>query len=440
MRVLVAWIGSALLGTSAASAESSRAPFRDLNEIVTIAREGQTIRFDTPNGLLRFDPRDESWDVVVNDAEGPPPADVPGVDCRDPRQPSPLPAWYECSSYTAVVARQDADAWLLVSRADEGVYPSGDHVVDVAGRTVYALPPQRSRALLVTDSDVWVGHARGVTRIRRATGRRNDYVALPNAREISGWVENRGVRYVTTTDGALLALAPSGEISLLSPPPELLRVHDAAYDFGYESPWSADLRWRFTNPVVRGDGLYFGAFAGDWAWHWPQTDSLLLRYGLADGAWSARLLPPKMRVRKLLEERGRLWLLGNWVFWGEGGELSDWGGIAELTADDRIVEVRGCAGIPIVSWLAEEEAISFLGATGEPRFLRHSRCTIGLAEPLYTPKWRALATGSPEIAQHPPRTFQLSEAEREGLSSWRVRPSVVAVEGRSVEILRFPVQ
>jgi hypothetical protein len=80
----------------------------------------------------------------------------------------------------------------------------------------------------------------------------------------------------------------------------------------------------------------------------------------------------------------------------------------------------------------------FLGASGESRYLRHSQCTVEPEGPLYESKWTPLPPDSSEIARHPPRSFELSDADRQALASWKVRPRVVAIEGRSVEILRAP--
>jgi hypothetical protein len=230
---------AAILAAGAAPAEpSALAPFRDVNEVNEIARDGPRIRFATPNGNLLFDPANESWAVHVNEHPGAPhervAGQIPGFDQHAPQAKHVLPPWYELATYGWVTPVRDENGrlWLLVGRANEGAQSSGDDVVDVTRRIVYSLPPQDSRALLVTAADIWIGHARGVTRIRRANARRTDYVALPSVRRISGWVEHAGVRYVAAPEGALLALQSSGEVEPIELPDDRLRAHDAAWDFG----------------------------------------------------------------------------------------------------------------------------------------------------------------------------------------------------------------
>jgi hypothetical protein len=414
----------ALAGCALLAGEAPLHPFRDLNDVVAIERAGDRIRFSTPNGELLFDPRSEAWEVRPSESAGAAPArDDHGLDLYDPRAEALLPAWYEKSTYGAIVATAGEEGrWLLVHRVGEGANYDHDDVVDVAGGVYYRLAAQDARALLVTPRDVWIGHARGVTRIRRETGRATGYVALPNAAAASGWVENDGVRYVTTPDGWLLAVRAAGEVDALELPLALLHAHDAAWRWR-RSELPEDVRWRLTNPVLRDGRLYVGAFATNPLGESARSESLLLAFELASRSWSVRLLPPMMRVRHLVEHAEGLWMLGSWSESGEGGYYVEYGGIALLTPDGRIVALERCAGRPVVSWLGHAAGISFLGRSIDDGATDYWECRVE-RESLHASRWLRLAAASRAPGSYPERSFELTPAELAELSGWRVRPRV----------------
>jgi hypothetical protein len=189
-----------------------------------------------------------------------------------------------------------------------------------------------------------------------------------------------------------------------------------------------------------------GAFAIDPEGYWGRSESFLLSRDFGDGSWSVRLLPSGMRVRHLLAREGELWLLGSMVFWSEGAESTEYGGIAVLQRDGRIVSLPQCGGIPIVSWREDERehdfeverTIAFLGSSGWDPAPTYSECRV---EPdparRAESRWHRLGAGGEK--RYPERAFELTRDEQEALAtSWRVRPRVVERSDQSIEVLRHP--
>jgi hypothetical protein len=414
-------------------------PFRDVNDVRAIVRDGDRIRFEARNGALVYSPDHDAWEVEVaevlepEDRDGERETRERAIPLGDPRGAPLVSDWYARGQGDIVATDETGDRrWALVRRYAEGGNPSADEVVEPLAALVYRLRPQASRALLVTEQEVWVGHLGGVTHIDRASGRRSEYRALPSFRTVSGWVEHDDVRYVTTSEGSLLAVTAAHEITEIPLPEAALDLHDAAWGFGADRPF-ADVRWRLTNPLVRDGRIYVGAFATDPLVTVVESQSFLLIYDPKMQDWSVRLLPPGIPVRHLVEDRGTIWMLGNWRFADEGGDVHEQGGLARLRANGRIEPIRDCAGVPVRSWRTDEEGITFLLAAQPFEETTYFECAVALGAHAWSPG--KSPANEREAGDYPLRDFELPAEALPELATWRVRPRVVRIE-RPLRILR----
>jgi hypothetical protein len=249
-RLLVALAGSALAGCALLAPPPPLAPFRDVNEVVAIERVGDRIRFETPNGELLFDPRDESWVVRATEQAGKPPErELPSLNVHDPRADALLPDWWPRPTAGSSPRRRSA---ALAARAALRRGRVHRRRRRRRRRGTGTRSRRRKRALLVTSEDVWIGHARGVTRVPPRDGTRSDYVALP-ASAPSPAGSSTGCATSRRRKASSSPSAPPASRERRAPV-DLILANDAVG----AAPERAvdDVHWRLTSPLLLGGRLY----------------------------------------------------------------------------------------------------------------------------------------------------------------------------------------
>ncbi|MCL6613761.1 MAG: hypothetical protein K6U03_03950 [Firmicutes bacterium] len=341
-------------------------PFRDLNDVIRISAGNDGIKFYSANGIRVYS--HGRWSFGVTRQEYPSRYGNGPEETRLPKyQDIKLPDWYIKWTYAEAVAqyRLGNEEFILVRNADEGAVCTCVDIIDVSGGKVYRLEACVAGVLYVDATDIWIGHARGLIRIDRKTGRRTNIYTLPRFTEIRGVTEHAGIRYVATDD-AFLAVDAAGSIEQLEIPADILaralpdheQARDRVSPDVFATPNNTVPKMSYTNPVVWEDLLYVGAVPISEEGGYATGRSLLLSYDPAAGTWSGRELGEHFGLHRLVLHGGRLWCFGHWYEWYEGGDYSFWGGLAVLDKNGNLTQIPALEGVPIGGYRFEADGLA----------------------------------------------------------------------------------
>lgn len=426
--------------TTALAGELS--PFMDINEVLRIGVEADTLYFMSGNGYRQYNRKTGQWQLLLADFNEQSPYGENNIYGNNELS-AKVPDWYTPRHSAIAMAEADGYQYLLVHRIGE-VEAVADEIIDCQRKKVYSLPFMNCQVLATDGQYLWAGCKRGIIRIDIRSGERTDYIVFPRFDRIAGWVDCGPLRYIASREGLLFAYNPAtGAIEQVVVPENIKRrfflyENDAEYYSNYDSRSTQPGRllqqtWIMTNPVVAHGKVYVGVMSG----MLYGLAGAVLEYEPRSGNWNYHALPVNLALRSLLVANDRIWCIGNHIAMDEGG-CYPVGGIAAITDTGAVITFPDI-NVPIIGHNIKGSALTLFSAEGyrESSFehnglaqiMRINMATLSITDS------RAVELATTACGEFIPLRFTLSEAEEEALRLWRVRMRMVAVPRPRVPIL-----
>lgn len=426
--------------------------FMDINDVTEIRlEEKEYIFFGSRNGDRRLNFKTGLWKITVLA----PQFYFPRTDIYDKRNKyadydlksveEKLPEWYSPWHYPSIDALISVpdNEYIMVTGSDEGASPVIHDIIDVKNEQVYRTAYQDSRFFSIYESNIWIGYGRGICRIDMETGERIDYFVLPRFKSISGWAEYKGIRYITTEEGDLLAFdMETGNIDRLEIPDSIITRN--LYDW-HMVDWWKQTQLHLSNPIIHDGILYIGAYPSDLVNRYGRGNSILLYYTIESKSWGYSDLGEFFGISKLLKLKNDIFCIGNRLEGYEGGDYREFGGLAIWEIGTELHRFQEIDNIPVQGIYLNSDTIfvlcgsnhNYLTGFSSPEYLREDcnffckidACTKGLISKKHIP------IISPIINKFEPIQFSIPDSLQKLIAVWKVKPKVVEVHERKTWIL-----
>jgi hypothetical protein len=444
MRLEIGFAIAILLSLYTVSACDELYPFVDINDVTSIRVSENRILFTSKNGFRSLNLKSGEWNIGFYDH--PKPEYKPSGEWIEWQEVSP--DWYRPGHpYVMAITHTDDKEFVLTRLAGEGAVWELEDIIDAKREKVYRIPYQESRLIAATESDIWLGYRRGITRFDRKNDERIDYYVLPRFERISGWVDYDRKRYITTREGDFLVMdIDTGDISQLTIPEYTWNEMPEGLSIGYGSisdGKTMDTTFLYTNPVILGDTLYVGVLPAN----------VLLLHNLNSAKWQTIELGEFFGISKLAVDKNMIWCIGNWQIGFEGGNLIEYGGLAAVTDRSKITIFPELNSYPIGGFRIDGDIVFALtdkDISGdasihtqggnyrekEPPEHRLSNFIFEISrKDMKVLDTYPVAEDSVEKNSFTPLQFSLCSDEQKALSLWRVKARIIELRDKEVDVL-----
>ncbi len=334
--------------------------FRDINDVQALKiQSGNYLYFRSYKGGRSFNFKTNSWKIEVY--QKPQKENIYKKSTYNVTIKDSFPNWYEgYGPYNDIVFRKTSrggDTYILSKHADEGAQYGIEDIIDVKNKKAYRISFQDSRFIEIIEPYIWLGCKSGITRINIETKKAVDFYVLPKYNEISGWVDYKESRFITTEDGFLMKMnIKQGTIDLLSIPKDILKEGGISKD----NPTSYPRIANFTNPVIYQDKLYIGFYSTFYNRH-AHPQCIIAIYDISKNKWDYIKLSNNIDcIQKLIVYEDLILCIGSLVEGYEGGDFEEFGGVSIVKGGEEIKSFKELTHVPIGLFKINKDTLSIL--------------------------------------------------------------------------------